>query len=93
MKNIFSNIIGILLVIIIVSGLLYSWSKNNVSVEKFEDPIPGASNLSTGFASVKNIDEMLKLLAHYLLEVRVYSKDLQKRINALRNQFEKKGYS
>jgi hypothetical protein len=80
------NIIGILLTILIVGGILYPWSKNNV--ERFEDP------LATSSSSVDNLSEMqekIKTVYQNLLETKLYANDFDDRVNALKEQIDKKG--
>ena len=61
------NIIGILLTILIVGGILYPWSKNNV--ERFADPLTEESP-----DSVKTLADMqIKTVYQNLVETKLYA--------------------
>jgi hypothetical protein len=82
------NIIGILLTILIVGGILYPWSKNNV--EQFIDPpLPLPTNPSID-ASLE-MQSKLKTVYQNLLETKLYANDFQDRVTALSEQIDKKG--
>jgi hypothetical protein len=82
------NIIGILLTILIVGGILYPWSKNNV--ERFENtPIPEESSSSVD--NIAEIQNKIKTLYQNLLETKLYANDFEGRVNALSEQIDKKG--
>jgi hypothetical protein len=88
------NIIGILLTILIVGGILYPWSKNNV--ERFVDPpisIPEGSSTSPAASSIEDMNELqdkIKTVYQNLLETRLYANDFEDRVNALKDQTDKK---
>jgi hypothetical protein len=70
MKIKISNILGILLVIIIIGGILYPWSKRNV--EKFTDPVDIPI-------------EGVTTLYDFLLESRIHADKYKKKIIDLKN--------
>jgi predicted nucleic acid-binding Zn-ribbon protein len=87
MKLKFINIIGILLTILIVGGILYPWSKNNV--ERFEDPV----STSSGSSSVDNLTEIqskIKTIYQNLVETKLNADDFESKINTLKDQIDKK---
>ncbi len=78
------NIIGILLTILIVGGILYPWSKNNV--ERF-----GNSSETTSSIDNSVIQNKIKTVYQNLLETQLYANDFETRINTLKDQIDKKG--
>lgn len=81
------NIIGILLTILIVGGILYPWSKNNV--ERFADPLTEKSPDSV--KTVADIQGEIKTVYQNLVETKLYANDFDARVNALKEQIDKKG--
>jgi hypothetical protein len=81
------NIIGILLTILIVGGILYPWSKNNV--ERFVDPPTEESSSSD--ANVSEMQNKIKTVYQNLVETKLYANDFDARVNALKEQIDKKG--
>lgn len=87
------NIIGILLTILIVGGILYPWSKNNV--ERFEDPpssIPVETTppTSSSIQDMTELQDKIRTVYQNLLETRIYANDFEDRVNALKDQTDKK---
>jgi hypothetical protein len=88
MKLKLTNIIGILLTILIVGGILYPWSKNNV--ERFEDPPSSTPPTSSSIQDMTELQEKIKTVYQNLLETRIYANDFEDRVNALKDQTDKK---
>ena len=82
------NIIGILLTILIVGGILYPWSKNNV--ERFQNTQTPEESSST-VDNIAEIQNKIKTLYQNLLETKLYANDFEGRVNALSEQIDKKG--
>jgi hypothetical protein len=85
------NIIGILLTILIVGGILYPWSKNNV--ERFADPPaePLAEDDSSAGANINQMQGKIKTVYQNLVETKLYANDFEDRVKALKEQIDKKG--
>lgn len=77
MKLKLTNILAILLTIIIVGGILYPWSKNNVE------------NFVTGTS--ESIENRIQTVYQNLLKTKLYANDLENRVNTLNEQIDKKG--
>jgi hypothetical protein len=83
------NIIGILLTILIVGGILYPWSKNNV--ERFTDFPETASTPASTIDNLSEIQSQLKTLVQNLVETKLNAYDFEDKVNILKEKIDKKG--